>query len=302
MLGRALSMHESARDVLARAASVIGADAVERYAAPAGARLDTNRDIQLSVFLTTQLHLAALQADGIDTNASLGLSLGEYSHLVHIGALTFESALALVDARGAAYDESPPGVMVTILGASRDQVDEVVAAARVRGMVVVSNYNAPTQHVLAGDAPAVERAAEQLEEKFGAHTIQTESRVPMHSPLLADVAQRFRVDLACAPWQAPRHAYVPNATGRVEPDPTPQVLIDRLFAHVTEPVRWQDSIEALAAAQPDAIFVEVGPGEILHNMLARRWLPVPRAHTDDRSHGDPAGHFRAVQQEIRDHA
>ena len=35
---------------------------------------------------------------------SLGLSLGEYNHLVHAGAIAFLPALSLVDARGAGYD------------------------------------------------------------------------------------------------------------------------------------------------------------------------------------------------------
>jgi len=53
---------------------------------------------------------------------SLGLSLGEYSHLVHIGALELDDALRLVDERGRCYDEAPPGTMATVLTVDRETV------------------------------------------------------------------------------------------------------------------------------------------------------------------------------------
>ena len=65
----------------------------------------------MTVFLATQMYLAALQAEGLQPIASLGLSLGEYSHLVDIGALDLEDALDLVNERGRCYDEAPAGVM-----------------------------------------------------------------------------------------------------------------------------------------------------------------------------------------------
>ena len=44
---------------------------------------------------------------------------------------------------------------------------------------------------------------------------------------------------------------------------------------------------------PDATFVEVGPGRVLHNMLGRRWVAPRRACTDS---GDlpPATHFTSL--------
>jgi len=53
--------------------------------------------------------------------------------------------------------------MVTVLGAVRETVPTVVAEAAGRGCAVVSNFNAPTQHVLAVEAEAVTWAAAALE-------------------------------------------------------------------------------------------------------------------------------------------
>ena len=162
MIARALARDPSSRTIADRARRVLGAGA-SRYLDGPRVPLETNRDVQVATFLATQMHLCALHHAGMDADVSLGLSLGEYSHLVHIRALEFEDALALVDARGRLYDESLHGVMVTVLGATEDAVARVIADAAPYGTVVISNYNTPTQHVIAGEAPAVAWAADRLE-------------------------------------------------------------------------------------------------------------------------------------------
>ncbi|MGC4083038.1 MAG: ACP S-malonyltransferase [Vicinamibacterales bacterium] len=282
MIARARTLGPAAEEVLDRAARVLDPSTLARYTGDTGVRLESNRDVQLSVFLTTQMHWAALRAAGVDADLSLGLSLGEYSHLVHIGALSFESALALVERRGAAYDQSPPGVMVAVLGATEEEVADAVARSRDHGVVVISNFNAPTQHVIAGDRRAVAAAAAYLEDEYGASTVETESRVPMHSPLLAPVAAAFTSELQRAAWQPVDRPYVPNVSAMPDPAPTASTFVERLTAHVTEPVRWRASVERVALEARSSCFVEVGPGAVLFNMLSRRWLDVRRAKTDNR--------------------
>lgn len=299
MILRAGTLGAAARSVLTDAARVLGRAHLSRYTLASGARLETNQDVQIAVFLATQMHLRALEAEGLTAACSLGLSLGEYSHLVHIGALTFEDALALVVRRGAAYNQSPVGIMVAVLGATEDEVADAVARASAQGIVVISNYNAPTQHVIAGQRAAVQAAVTILEDECGATTVETESAVPMHSPVLAPVAAAFRLDLERAPWRAPSRPYISNVSGAPEPNPSPAVFIERLAAHVVEPVRWRGAIEHLAAASPGACFVEVGPGSVLFNMLSRRWLEVRRAKADDRDAAALDAQFASLVRTLR---
>src|SRR5437773_1861170 len=56
-----------------------------------------NRDVQLGVFLANHILLRALEMEGVNADASAGLSLGEYNHLVHIGALRFDDAIRLLE-------------------------------------------------------------------------------------------------------------------------------------------------------------------------------------------------------------
>ena len=175
-----------------RARAVLGEARASEYLDAGGARLRSNRDTQISVFLATQMYLAAMRAEGIEAGSSLGLSLGEYSHLVHIGALDLDEALRLVDERGRCYDEAPPGIMATVLAVDHDTVASVVERARAYGAVAISNINAPTQHVIAGAEPAVAWAAATLEDEHAAHVTIIERRVPMHSPMMAAVADGLR--------------------------------------------------------------------------------------------------------------
>jgi len=298
MLRRARSAHPAAERVACRAAAVLDAADAAAWFDPTGARLTSNRDVQVAVFLATQMYLAALSAEGVEAERSLGLSLGEYSHLVHIGALRFEDALRLVLERGRCYDEAPAGMMVTTLAVDLDAVAAVVAEARAHGTVVISNYNAPTQHVISGSTAAVQWAAQTLEDEHAAHTTVIEERVPMHSPLMRDVAGVFAESLTRVPWQAPSRVYRPNVTAGVIPRATADDFVSHLTRHVSEPVRWQASIDAVVAERPDVRLVEVGPGNVLHNMVARAWRGVACARVD-REGVSPPQHLAATLEALR---
>ncbi|MFN7977854.1 MAG: ACP S-malonyltransferase [Vicinamibacterales bacterium] len=299
-LARARRAHPAADAVADAAVTVLGRTEADAYLAGPSARLAGNRDVQLVVFLASQMYLRALEAEGVRASASLGLSLGEYSHLVHIGAISFEDALALVSERGHCYDRAPQGVMVTVLGADRDTVEAAVAAsAPSDGTVVVSNYNAPTQHVIAGHDAAVTRVAGALEDA-GAHTILIEPHVPMHSPLMVGVALQFGRTLATAGWRRPAMAYRPNVTGRAI-DPVhadAPMFVDLLTRHVSEPVRWDASLDLVATTHADATFVEVGPGGVLHNLVGRGWRRLARHRVDAPDGRDPAMHLRSTLEAL----
>src|SRR5690606_9285414 len=93
MVARALRMAPSAaRRVLEEASDVLSRDLIAHYKGDPRAQFATNRDVQIGVFVTNHVHLEALRERGIEAPVSLGLSLGEYNHLVHIGAFSFADA------------------------------------------------------------------------------------------------------------------------------------------------------------------------------------------------------------------
>lgn len=297
MMLRALQISPHGGAILASASEILSRDLTRLYSDPAGVTFSSNREVQVGVFLATRMHLDALAAHGIVGDCSLGLSLGEYSHLVHIGALEFADALRLVDRRGELYDAGPSGCMVSVFPVELDAVEEAVRRASAHGVVEISNYNSPTQHVLAGDPKAVERAAQVLEEEHAAHVVTIERRVPMHCSRFSPVAEAFRPHLAAAAWKEPRCAYLPNVVGSRIEAATPADFVRCLSEHVHRPVRWRTSIEQLHACCPEAVFIEVGPRNVLHNLLSKRWLPVSRLRTDDDV--DPVATFTATVDALR---
>jgi [acyl-carrier-protein] S-malonyltransferase len=275
MLRRAAAFGARSREVLEEAQDTLGRDllAADDEAAPT-----CNRDVQIGVFVATHMHLAAFEEAGVSAVASMGLSLGEYSHLVHIGALTRADALRLVDARGALYDEGPSGKMAVVFPMPYEDLAGVLAA--VAGPVEIANVNSPSQHVIAGEGEAVDRAVEALDRDHLVEARVIEHRVPMHCSRFFPVAERLRAHLEAAPWAAPRLAYRPNVDAAVLEAPTPADFVERLTLHVHRPVLWRASIEACAAEDPDVVFVEVGPGRVLSNLLQRRWVRHKRMASD----------------------
>jgi [acyl-carrier-protein] S-malonyltransferase len=298
-ISRAHGSHPAAETVAACARQVLGDQRAAQYLDPAGAGVHSNRDIQLTVFLASQMYLAALKAEGITASASLGLSLGEYSHVVDIGALALDDALQLVDERGRCYDESPQGIMATVLAVDRETVMAVVADAKARGPIVISNINSPTQHVLAGSETAVSWAAGILEDEHAAHVTVIEKRVPMHSPMMAPVAEAFAPALSRAPWRPAVREYLPNVTATPIAHPSADDFVAHLTRHVSEPVLWQQSVDHVTAAHPGATFLDVGPGGVLNNMIGRGWRGVKSARIDAPDGGDPRGHFAFVVEMLR---
>jgi [acyl-carrier-protein] S-malonyltransferase len=235
----------------------------------------SNRTIQVSVLAVTLGWREVVESHGLHSDASAGLSLGEYAHLVDGGALEPEDALALVAERGALYDAGPRGAMAALFPVTWEDLAPLLArVAEAQGgpsALAPAVFNSPTQVVVGGSRAAVEALIELAADELVAHGVVIEDRVPMHTPRLAPVALRFREALQRAPWTGQaRVPYLPNVTAELCA-PDPDTLVDRLARHVEAPVLWRQTVDALAAEHPQAVFLEVGPRTVLRDLMSRRW-------------------------------
>ena len=298
MFERLARLHRPNADLLAWSSDLLGRDLAAHYAAEAGEdAFARNVDVQVGVFLANHMFLMTLEAAGIEADLSLGLSLGEWNHLVHIGAVSFEQALRAVEQRGRCYDEGPRGWMAAIQPIGDAELAEVVEAGAKLGVLEVVNLNSPRQHVVAGERAAVEAAVEHAEDEFFAQPRIIERNVPMHSSLFRVVGQRFRAYLeANVEFHRPRLPYLPNRLGVALHGPGRAQLVELLSTHVHEPVLWRQSLDHIVARHPDAVFVEVGPMSVLHNLMHRKWLRNRKFRTDSRD--ALADHFAGVVREL----
>lgn len=297
MLDRIAEVWPKAKDVVAEASDILGRDLGRLYSEGDETLFDKNRNVQVGVFLTTHLHLSALQSMGVEARYSLGLSLGEFNHLVHIGALDFEAALKLVDARGQVYDQGPRGMMAALFPVDQEMVDEILAKARQKGIVEMANLNSPSQFVVAGETAAVEEAMRVGEDEFSINPTPIERQIPMHTSVFRPASEALLPHLAAAPWKKPSRPYVSNVLGGFVENTSPEMFVELLARHVYSPVRWRDQIDSLAARFDDAVFIEVGPRGVLYNLLQKRWRNNKKFKTDAAE--GFADHFRSLATQLR---
>lgn len=306
MLRRASSLGPDSVAVLDRACDVLGRDlraldALETFDAKDAnahphathATPANNRDLQVSVVVASLMHLAALEAAGVRATASLGLSLGEYVHIAHIGGIDHDDLLFLVDARGRTYDDGPTGKMVAVFPLDHATLVDVVREHGA-GRIEIANLNSPTQHVIAGEHEAVDRVVAVLDRDHVVETKTIEGRIPMHTSRFEPVAHAFRPHLERVAFRPPRLAYRPNVSAEVLPTPSTGDFVRALTAHVHRPVLWRRAIETCVAEHPSVTFVEVGPGRILTNLLQKKWIGNRRAATD--GHDDLRAGIAAIAE------
>ncbi len=198
-----------------------------------------------------------------------GHSLGEYSALVASGAIAFADAVPLVRFRAAAMQEAVPageGAMAALLGLEVDAVREACAEASQGEVVEAANLNAPGQIVIAGAKAAVERAIEAAKARGAKRAMLLPVSAPFHCALMKPAAERLRERLASVAVQVPAIPVLNNVDVAVcdSADGVRDALVRQAFS----PVRWIETIEAMAARGVTAIH-ECGPGKVLAGMNKR---------------------------------
>jgi [acyl-carrier-protein] S-malonyltransferase len=95
-----------------------------------------------------------------------------------------------------------------------------------------------------------------------------------HSPLMAQASAGLERALHETPASVPVFPVYSNVTTEPVRDPTAARTL--LLRQLTSPVRWTGVVRRLAGDWPGALFVEMGPGTVLTNLVRRI---VPDAET-----------------------
>ncbi len=123
--------------------------------------LTQTRNTQPAIFLHSVALSTVIGNRGVAAVA--GHSLGEYSALVHAGALGFGEGLRLVRLRGELMQragEEHPGTMAAVVGLDRPVVEESCRESSDAGVVQCANFNSPGLIVISGSAAGVRKAME----------------------------------------------------------------------------------------------------------------------------------------------
>src|SRR5688572_16159276 len=206
-------------------------------------------------------------------HAAAGHSLGEFTAYHAAGAIGVADAIRLVRQRGALMYESGlarPGTMAAILGDTDRSIDEICAEATDSpegGLVVPANYNSPGQVVVSGEVAGVERAMELSKQAGAKRAIRLPVSGAFHSPLMQPAREAFARALDEASLSGPKIPVYANVT--TEPLHAPVGARRLLLEQLTATGRWTQLVERVVRDFPGALFVEMGPGNVLTGLMRK---------------------------------
>lgn len=250
-------------ELAARAAELVGEDPFASAAA-------TTASAQPAIFVASMAGWRERDVALEHVTAMAGHSLGELTALTAAGVLSVDDGLRLAVVRGqlmaAAAERQPDGSMLALLGG---ETAEALALAG-RHRVSVANDNAPGQLVVSGRRWRLQRLAAEAR-AAGFKALELDVTGAFHSPAMRSAVAPFAKALEHTPLHEARVPVFSCALAA----PFTGDLRGELARAMVMPVRWRDTMRALAAAGATE-FADVGPGRVLER-LVRRNLEVPRA-------------------------
>jgi [acyl-carrier-protein] S-malonyltransferase len=268
-MGHAWVEHPS-WEVAAEASEIAGRDLTALLLDAPMEELTRTANAQLATFVMSLVVLDAVERLGLFPAACAGHSLGEYTALVAAGSLSLSDGTRLVMERGDAMQaaaDQQPGTMAALIGIADD--DAEAACQRAEAEVWVANYNAPGQVVIAGSVAGIATATDRAKELGAKKALPIPVSGAFHTQLMLPARARLRQTLDSVEFHSPEVPVVANVDARIHTDPAEWPGL--LSAQLCSPVRWRQSLEALAG-RGATVIAELGPGGVLTGMV-RRTIP-----------------------------
>lgn len=261
-----------AKAIFGEVDAALGADLSRLCFEGPAEELTATRNAQPALFA----HGAAVWALTRDTlfphvRAAAGHSLGEFTAYYAADTMSLPGGAKLVRRRGELMFETGtarPGTMAAILGNITTPIEEICErASRESGLVVPANFNTDEQVVISGEVAGVERAMELAKEAGAKRAIKLPVSGAFHSPLMEPAVVGLTDAIATSAFMAPHFPVFSNVTA--DASTTAASAKDLLLRQLTSPVRWSTEMRNIASHFPDALYVEMGPGNVLTGLMGR---------------------------------
>lgn len=246
------------------------------------AALSMTENTQPCLFAASLAAAAALTDLGVCADGAAGFSLGEVTAVAYAGLMLPEAAFAYCLRRAAAMKscadamalrKTKRGAMTAVL---RLDTETAETLCREIGDVYPSNYNAPGQLVVSGTVASVELLEAAVAERKG-RTARLNVSGAFHSPFMRAASDELLPVLREICWQSGDIPLYSNVTARPM---TPEEAPERMSAQVSQPVRWQETIEHMVSDGFDT-FIELGPGQVLSGLVKKIAPSAARLHVED---------------------
>ncbi|WP_071189197.1 type I polyketide synthase [Trichormus sp. NMC-1] len=195
---------------------------------------------------------------GVNPQAMIGHSIGEYVAACLGDVFTLEDALALVAMRGKLMQQLPSGAMLAVF----------LSAAEIKPLLnenlSLAANNAPNLCVVSGTHAAIEALHQQLAAK-GVECRNLHTSHAFHSQMMNPIIDEFQEYLSKINLQSPQIPFISNVTGTWI---TTAQATDSYYwgQHLRQTVRFAEGMTELGNKSAQ-IFLEVGPGKVLSNLV-----------------------------------
>lgn len=209
-----------------------------------------------------------LKKNGIEPQAAMGLSLGEYGALYAAGVFSAEEYVKMTAYRGSVMAEAAKGLtcsMSAILGAASETVEQACKEYQGSGYVTVANYNCPGQYVICGDEEAVADTEKRLVEMGAKRCVRLNVSGPFHTKFMQPAGEKLKAYLDNITFEKPSIPVALNVTGDFYQG---EDLKENLIKQIQTSVRLENDIRNILDKGYDN-FVEIGPGNVVSGFLKK---------------------------------
>jgi malonyl CoA-acyl carrier protein transacylase len=251
-------------DVVENANKILGYDIVDICINNPNNTLNQTNYTQPALFLLNFLHYQKYLKSNQTPDYFLGHSLGEFNALCASGVFDFETGLKIVQKRGELMFSITGTGMAAIIGADYSEIQEILKNNFPE--IDIANINSPSQIVISGKLESLEKAADCFEED-GLVYVPLKVSGAFHSRYMTPIKNEFKEFIESLPLHQYNVPVISNYTASLYPKES-EGIINNMANQINSPIKWLQSIEYLIS-QGENNFFEIGPGEVLSNILKK---------------------------------
>ena len=215
---------------------------------------------QPAIFVIEYALAKLWQSYGVEPQAAIGHSIGEYVAATLAEVFSLEDVLSLVAARGQMMQQLPTGAMLSI-PLPADKIKSLLGTE-----LSVAAINQPSQCVVSGSIAAVDTLQNQLAAQ-GIECRRLHTSHAFHSQMMEPILEAFAERVKKVTLNPPKLPYISNLTGTWI-TVTQATNPDYYAQHLRSTVQFAQGVEKLLAT-PEQVLLEVGPGHTLTTLVKR---------------------------------
>ncbi|NDB83808.1 MAG: ACP S-malonyltransferase [Alphaproteobacteria bacterium] len=196
---------------------------------------------------------------------SAGHSLGQYSSMCAGGCFSIADCAKILRKRGEFMRDSGlkhKGSMAAVIGASTDQLNNVIQSARQHGTLQIANDNSNSQKVISGQENAVDFAVGMFKE-LGIKSVKLRVSSAFHSELMREASENMSIFLRNISINDSELFIVDNVSLKLSKDGA--FLKESLIDQIPGTVLWRETMDIIASKSERV--VEIGPGKVLTGLF-----------------------------------